>query len=77
MRALLFPVILPPTCRLKQSVSCLKSFRTSRLNVVAPLRDQLSRTQALHRRDLEAGFWSVFPPDALAVKYPRAAQLWG
>ena len=31
-------------------------------NLVAPLRDQLSRPQALHRRDLEAGFGSVFLP---------------
>jgi len=46
-------------------------------NLVQPLRDQLSRTQALHRHDLAHGFGRVFLPDALAVKYPRHDRAWG
>ncbi|WP_119157957.1 integron integrase [Caldimonas tepidiphila] len=46
-------------------------------NLLLPLREQLQRAQAVHRRDLEAGFGEVWLPDALAAKYPRAARAWG
>jgi integron integrase len=40
----------------------------------APLHAQIRRVQALHRRDLDAGFGAVHLPEALAVKYPNAAR---
>ena len=46
-------------------------------NLVLPLQAQLSSTQALHDRDLAAGFGEVWLPDALDVKYPHAARQWG
>jgi integron integrase len=46
-------------------------------NLMLPLRDQLSRAKVRHDRDLEAGFGSVWMPDALAIKYPSASRSWG
>jgi integron integrase len=37
----------------------------------------LSRVKAVHERNLAEGFGSVFLPEALARKYPRADQEWG
>ncbi|UCE87979.1 MAG: integron integrase [Deltaproteobacteria bacterium] len=44
---------------------------------VEPLRSQLARVRALHRRDLDAGFGAVPLPDALARKYRGAERDWG
>lgn len=46
-------------------------------NLMAPLRQQIERAQALHRDDLDAGFGEVWMPDALAIKYPKAGRAWG
>lgn len=40
------------------------------------LRQHLEGVRILHDRDVAEGFGSVFMPDALAVKYPNAAQSW-
>ena len=36
--------------------------------LIGPLQAHLAKVQALHQRDLEAGFGEVYMPDALAVK---------
>ena len=46
-------------------------------NLVLPLQQQLAKSHALHLRDLEQGFGTVWLPDALAQKYPNAPKLWG
>ncbi|WP_310385946.1 integron integrase [Roseateles sp.] len=46
-------------------------------NLIPPLRDQLARSQNLHRQDLEEGYGAVALPHALAVKDPSAATAWG
>lgn len=46
-------------------------------NLMLLLRDQLIAAKRLHDRDLAEGFGEVWLPDALAVKYPRAARSWG
>ena len=46
-------------------------------NLLLPLRNQLAQARALHERDLAAGRGAVWLPDALAVKFPRAARAWG
>ena len=46
-------------------------------NLILPLRSQLAHVRALHGSDLQAGGGAVWLPDALAVKYPRAARAWG
>lgn len=46
-------------------------------NLVIPLREQMERARVLHRKDLDAGLGAVWMPDALAVKYPKAATAWG
>ncbi len=46
-------------------------------NLVLPLQQQLAKARALHLRDLEQGFGSVWLPDALAQKYPNAPKAWG
>jgi len=43
----------------------------------AALASSLSRVKGIHRRDLATGLGSVFLPDALARKYPRADREWG
>lgn len=37
----------------------------------------LSRVKAMHERDLEDGFGSVWLPEALARKYPACERAWG
>jgi len=44
--------------------------------LVEPLRDQLRRARAVHRRDLADGWGSVELPDALGRKYPNAPAEW-
>jgi len=46
-------------------------------NLIAPLQRQLAHAKALHDADLAAGLGEVWLPDALALKYPRAARSWG
>ena len=46
-------------------------------NLVLPLQAQIAKAKALHLRDLGDGAGRVWLPDALAVKYPRAALSWG
>jgi integron integrase len=46
-------------------------------NLMLPLRDQLVHAKSLHDADLRSGLGAVWLPDALAVKYPRAAVSWG
>jgi len=41
-----------------------------------PLRRQMDDARVEHRRDLEAGFGSVWLPQALERKYPNAAEDW-
>jgi site-specific recombinase XerD len=43
----------------------------------APLSRQVSRRRRLHEEDCERGFGSVWLPEALADKLPRAAQQMG
>lgn len=45
-------------------------------SLVEPLNRHLARIKALHERDKEEGFGSVFLPFALARKYPRAERDW-
>lgn len=45
--------------------------------VQKPLARHLKRVRALHQRDLEGGYGSVYLPDALARKYPNAPTEWG
>ncbi len=44
---------------------------------VPALGDQLEWRRRLHERDLDRGVARVALPDAIAQKYPRAAQEWG
>lgn len=46
-------------------------------NLIAPLQAQLWAAKQLHDDDLAAGRGAVWMPDALAVKFPRAARAWG
>lgn len=46
-------------------------------NLILPLKEQLKLAQALHLRDLDAGYGEVWLPGALAQKYPRAGYSWG
>lgn len=46
-------------------------------NVVLPLTAHLERVKAIHQRDLDDGFGTVYLPNALAVKYPSAPKAWG
>ena len=45
-------------------------------SLTLPLREHLLRVQALHARDIEAGFGRVYLPNALARKYPSADRDW-
>ncbi len=45
--------------------------------IATPLKLQMEKAHALHQRDLTAGAGAVYLPDALALKYPRAAREWG
>jgi integron integrase len=42
----------------------------------APLRAQITKARAMHQADLDLGRGEVWLPDALAVKYPKAARSW-
>ncbi|MFZ5775884.1 MAG: integron integrase [Thermodesulfobacteriota bacterium] len=46
-------------------------------NLVAMLRDHLSKVKALHEQDLRQGFGAVALPNALERKYPNAPREWG
>jgi integron integrase len=46
------------------------------INLAKPLQRHLQKVQAQHEEDVEAGFGSVFLPNAIARKYPRAAKKW-
>jgi integron integrase len=46
------------------------------LQLVPALRVQLERAHSLHAEDLQAGYGSVFLPNALDRKYPSAAKEW-
>jgi integrase len=41
-----------------------------------PLRAQLERARAIHRKDLAEGWGRVILPEALARKYPKAPSEW-
>lgn len=45
-------------------------------NLIAPLREHLTRRKALHERDLNLGQAAVALPDALIRKYPSAPMEW-
>jgi integron integrase len=46
-------------------------------NLVLPLQQQVAKVRALHQRDLDEGFGTVWLPHALAVKYPNASRAFG
>jgi len=46
------------------------------VNLAARLERHLQRVKAQHEEDLEAGYGSVYLPDALGRKYPNAAREW-
>ena len=46
------------------------------VSLIGPLADHLDDVRRLHARDLANGLGRVSLPNALAVKYPRAAQEW-
>ena len=41
-----------------------------------PLKEHLAHAKALHERDLQVGFGSVYLPEALQRKYPKAQRSW-
>ncbi len=45
--------------------------------LIGPLREHLRGVRTVHRRDLPAGFGTVYLPYALERKYPNAATAWG
>ncbi len=45
--------------------------------VAAPLKQQMAKARAQHRRELAGGGGAVYLPDALVRKYPHAARDWG
>ena len=44
--------------------------------IIQPLHEHLGRVDALHQRDLAAGYGEVCLPNALSRKYPRAGYEW-
>ena len=46
-------------------------------NLVLPLQQQIAQVRVLHDADLSVGFGAVWLPDALSVKYPKAASAFG
>ena len=46
------------------------------LSLIEPLKQQLVRVKALHKRDLRDGFGEVYLPYALARKFPHASRDW-
>ena len=47
------------------------------ISLVEPLKSHLSKVQAMHKEDLNAGHGEVFMPMALDRKYPSAGRDWG
>jgi len=47
------------------------------LKLVDALKDELTKAEDLHRKDLQAGFGRVSLPYALKEKYPNAETAWG
>jgi len=45
-------------------------------SVIAPMREHLAQTKAIHKKDLAAGLGSVQMPFALHKKYPTAHKEW-
>lgn len=45
--------------------------------LIAPLLAQVEEARRMHRADVAAGYGAVWLPDALARKFPAAAQEWG
>ena len=41
-----------------------------------PVKEHLAHAKAVHERDVQLGFGSVYLPDALARKYPNAHRSW-
>ncbi|MDN5865101.1 MAG: integron integrase [Gammaproteobacteria bacterium] len=46
-------------------------------NVLLPLKAHMQRVKVLHDKDLAEGYGSVYLPNALERKYPRAPRTWG
>ena len=46
------------------------------LNLAARLERHLQKVKAQHEEDLDAGYGTVYLPDALGSKYPNAAREW-
>lgn len=46
-------------------------------NLLLPLRQQVALARTAHDAELRAGFGTVWLPDALALKYPKASLAWG
>lgn len=44
---------------------------------VAPLQEHLIQVKKLHEKDLQAGYGTVYMPNALARKYPNTNKEWG
>jgi integrase len=51
--------------------------RKDRDTLVAPLQRQLRLAKRQHQNDLAVAQGQVYPPFALARKYPNAAREWG
>ena len=47
------------------------------VSVIEPLQNHLTKVRALHNKDLEDGFGSVYLPFALEKKYRNASREWG
>jgi len=47
------------------------------VNLAKPIERHLQKMKMQHEEDLEAGFGSVYLPNAIARKWPRAASEWG
>ena len=45
--------------------------------LVNPLKEHFQKVQILHTQDLDAGYGSVYMPNALEKKYPNASRDWG
>ena len=45
-------------------------------SLIAPLREHLAHTKAIHQKDLAAGLGSVYMPYGLEKKYPAAHKQW-
>ena len=45
-------------------------------SIIAPLREHLKRVQAIHQKDISAGYGSVYIPFGLGKKYTAAHKQW-